>query len=1289
MCDTNVEDIPNCSDDEFWCHLSEICILNTKLCDNITDCAGAEDEAYCSGVVCRVNFKTLKFVKFVLVWAWPPALYFQTCAYSSWILSLQTCISDGVFSDTTRRSHVYLSRDGSDEPECLTQPEKTKCKKVDYILNTIILKKVLWINTIYIEDEIVFFDQLKTHLPSRIPSVERSITIACSQPCVLSSAYFGYVRFASESFHRNLVIQLHNVTITRCLAQFENVSMTFVDVGFLDSSITNLDPHETMLRFERTRFEITDITFDNALVVFISISDSVLISTGTVKNRISILASHVWFQSSNTSYTNVETQIVASHLWFELQDSTSINSQITLDGGKFCSSTFDNVQLIGWTSDDRVGSVLDISSEKLKIDFANSVVANNLGGVRLVKQMPDFGSHWIQAQITNSTFQNNSKLGSGGAVEIQFFAPQMNWPSTNFIQVENSTFELNKAQRAKDFLLAHGGALSIQSFFSPNENQCHRVYVQVQNNTFGNNRAPDGGGALFFSDKCIDTTIVNCKFHVTEQSQDVSNGIFVLARSDISIEKSAFLVGLKGTVPSLAEMTMQSPRAQIWHLDLSVQCPPWSISEPSAEFGLPRANGETFLKNAIIACTTCPAAFYVPSEGNFNLTYSTNQAYEVSVQNSHVLLGQLQCIECPPGAFCPGDEITSKPNFWGFKTADGTAFQQCPPEYCCQEAPCSGYDQCSGNRAGTLCGTCEEGYSLSMLSNNCIPNEKCNDHWLWILTVLAAVIYMLWYTFKNDVFGIPAFMVQKLCRRSASVQDDEVYYIDKGYFGIMIYFVQATAMMRLSISQDVSTINKIFSQIEAYIGLGLNVEISYFSEEVCAREDLTITERNIFKLFFFLGIYCSWGLFFFGVYLIEWVVGKQKQGRLLEFRTKQVLGLVEIMKYTYAGFSSIVFYSLACVSISESPALFEAASERSVWLYDGSVDCFSFWQSGMMLIGLLFIIPYPLMLYLGMKLLEKRKISRKSFYIGIIFPLVSIVYWVILSCKAKRENVIANDVDAASEPALDDNKDGEDGQVVYDGLKGGFRHSEGGTQYWECVLMIRRLLLSLTALIPNSMIQLSVCLALCVLFLVHHSRMYPFQHPVSNKAETLSLSLLIGTAGINLIKAFFLHFGIDPQGAQVDIMMNLALIETMFVLFLLAFILCFETIFKLNKRAKQVFIERSKHPKFWPSVWAVVWATSGIRHKDSNEQVEDADSNAEGVKDEGSEEDSDQKVQGEREPGSNTKGSKAEGGSEEGSKVNTSFVLEVEVESNNKQKQKTEASPVENVEVKQDEATAK
>ena len=62
ICDMAHMESP-CTENEFQCHLEEIiekqCVSSMKVCDNVTDCSGGEDEAYCSGI----NFIKHQYVK--------------------------------------------------------------------------------------------------------------------------------------------------------------------------------------------------------------------------------------------------------------------------------------------------------------------------------------------------------------------------------------------------------------------------------------------------------------------------------------------------------------------------------------------------------------------------------------------------------------------------------------------------------------------------------------------------------------------------------------------------------------------------------------------------------------------------------------------------------------------------------------------------------------------------------------------------------------------------------------------------------------------------------------------------------------------------------------------------------------------------------------------------------------------------------------------------------------------------------------------------------------------------
>ncbi len=268
---------------------------------------------------------------------------------------------------------------------------------------------------------------------------------------------------------------------------------------------------------------------------------------------------------------------------------------------------------------------------------------------------------------------------------------------------------------------------------------------------------------------------------------------------------------------------------------------------------------------------------------------------------------------------------------------------------------------------------------------------------------------------------------------------------------------------------------------------------------------------------------------------------------------KLVSGLIEIVKYTYSGFSSIVFYSLTCTTIDGT----------QVWFYDGSVECYNGWQIFTFVFCLGYVIPYPLFIYLGMKLVKRRIISSRSFFLGVCLPLPVLLFWCLLSIRQNNnENPEAHQMRGNK---METNIEG----TIYKGFRGGYRESENGTQYWEGVMILRRLMLGATILIPNASMQLCVCLALCLLFLFHHAFVKPFKNPVANYVEGLSLMLLCGLAAINLLKAVCLYADVNPQGSQVEILQNLELIEIMSVFLLIIFIVISETSFALSNRANQ------------------------------------------------------------------------------------------------------------------------
>ncbi len=744
---------------------------------------------------------------------------------------------------------------------------------------------------------------------------------------------------------------------------------------------------------------------------------------------------------SGSKLMNASIDISIPHLAFLATDTSFRTSHISLSIARNCFTKFQSVLFTNGIPPLSYQILVTISSNQLNLTFLHCVVQNSSGGFGITKTDSGLLDSWIQVNFQNCVFKQNTKLGSGAAVQIVFLTPTADkvGPGNN-VEIIDSLFTKNHAQRFGT-TSSQGRGISISG--QATQADCNLLNIHIHNTTFVDNKAADGGGALYISDSCFTTKISNSTFQVTQTLFDSRKGTFVLSHSEISIGASVFTRNIKELPPSLIDMEMMSDRAQVKQLNMTVQCHRWSKLTVDGTFIDQQA------KEIKLSCTSCPSSFYIPSEGHFAVSFSPNETgVSVFAEETARNAEDLSCIPCPPGANCPGNDITAKPNFWGSNINSKIIMYPCPADYCCQ-VNCSSYSHCSDHRTGVLCGACAEHHSLSMLSLECINMNNCNDHWLWPLVMLVVITYMAWYTFRNHIFGIPAFVASKMCSWCSTTHSTDVYYIDKGYFGIVTYFIQVKAVMGLSISlDDKRAVNSWFDQIQAYIELGLNFELSYISNDTCALKGLTSMNKMIFKLSFLFGIFAFWNIIFLALSLVKQFIIQTgvKTDKLAKFQIKLIYGLVEIIKYTYLGFTSIVFYSLTCTFVGG----------KYVWFYDGSVQCYSLWQQLMIIFATTFVLPYPFLIYLGAKHLNCKRVSYKLFLLAVYFPLPVLFVFLVLLYKDNKNNPLhTTDSKRQTEEVYAE-------QALADGFTGGFRKSKQNTQYWEAVLMLRRLLISAT-----------------------------------------------------------------------------------------------------------------------------------------------------------------------------------------------------------------------------------
>ena len=1014
------------------------------------------------------------------------------------------------------------------DPRCFFQPEVTKCYDLRFVLQTIITYQLIWIDVIYLKDvEHTRIYGFELDQSRKIPQISRTITVKCQKSLCI---YRPWLRITARTFARYLSLIFENIKFINTKVTMYNVNVYFKNVHFIDSLVD--DPSHDYLPLT-----VTDllVTFSSVKIVHYESNDKTCIRFDSRPNLV------IYIENSYLENCNVVVQ--ALNIWFEISN-TSTDSSLTVQAKSILYSYVTHLTM----SQVDQAVPFKMSASKLHVEVVDTIITESFGGLVIEKAFSGFTTSWLQILVVNSRFVRNTKEGLGTGLEIIYQMPSNQYD--NYIRILNSSFTKNRANKL-GFRNSYGGAIAV---YSEKSQDLGSLNLYISGCDFVNNQAESGGGAVYITapSKLV---ISKSTFLVNSLSFISPETTFIKSTSNLFVDSSTFSYEVGGKESSLIEVRIQPQLSfNVEYLDVTFICLAWHSLDTYTEFETSYETGDLVLKTLLARCVACTSAYYYPSKGIFSAFYPGNTT-QIKILDQSIGQNSIQCQLCPYGADCDTGILKAKPNYWGTKLGNQVVFLQCPSGYCCsgtETAPCVSYDTCSANREGILCGECKKNYSISVLSEECIPNSECGVQWLWYVCLLAVTVYMLWYTFKDDILGIPSNLVTKFCMKEKSSPED----VDKGYFGILTYFVQAAAMMRLSVGIDYPhTLTSTVQQIEHYIGLLLSIELSYISYNLCPYEGITTYAKLNFKLIFLTAIYISWIVIFSLFLLISKIVinisKKNHSNGLNAIKLRFITGIVEIIKYTYGGFSGVIFTCLTCVTMFGD----------LIWKYDGTIKCLNTWQTGMLSICILYVIPFPLMLVLGLKLLDNGRISSTSFLLGCIMPLPFLIIWIVplyqWQKKSKSNKVVAigelNESESKQNVGLSSISD-----KIINGFQGTYKTTEGGAQYWESIMILRRMLLGATGLLQNSIYQMSCCSILSIIFLIHQVYVEPFIYDAANYAESFSLSLLCFASIISLLKSVYIQMGIIPKGSVVEFFNVLRFSESAMILILILFVIICE-----------------------------------------------------------------------------------------------------------------------------------
>ncbi len=759
-----------------------------------------------------------------------------------------------------------------------------------------------------------------------------------------------------------------------------------------------------------------------------------------------------------------------------------------------------------------------------------------------------FQQYYFHVQIRDTQFLDSHQVGSGGAL---FISSDI---QSSAVHLSSVIFIGNKVVKPYGSNLGSGGAAFIEG---------SSVILIVENSRFVNNFAPELGSALFTS-RGVTITMKNSSFHM-DIGQGYPKSIFLFSggvntlSANVNIEKTftnqeakRFDVATIGRVSGTIDLTVNCPQWFTHGLEYKLQ--PQNTQEP--------VHIVRRMRYIVHQCGVCSDGYYTTA-GRQKLWYFSaddiSDAAEIngSLTDLSILEDTQQssdvCIPCPYGSQCSYGHVRPRPNYWGYWHEGELVFKQCPPGYCCLgRSPCNEYNSCADNRTGILCGACQEGFSVSILTGQCLPDSKCGkDQWFWAIALLATIAYALWYSLKDDIVSLIFIVLHHIrhCCNSQNVLKADEQHVDKGYFGILIYFVQMSAIIRIQIEfSDIDKSESFLDTIGNLFGQFLNMELTQIEIQVCPTIGMTTMSKTVFKLAFLFGIYLSW----LAIFLINFAILRilqentkmKKHYKFFQaFHLKLVRGIVETIKYTYAGFCSVLFTSVVCVQIGC----------KYVWWYDGTNQCLENWQIWIVVFGLFYALPLPLVLLMGMKQLKYNHISAATFICCCLCPLVSLFFLLVHRCSQQRKsNSSSAPLPVASE-------------AIISVLQGPYNADEHLTLYWEAMVSVRRLLITAITLISYASIRMTIITMASLLFLCQHIFMKPFLVCTSNYAEALSLLLLSSVSVINLLKASLTDSGVIPTGPSVPFFKTLELFEKMSALILLLYIVFVEIKTQLSK----------------------------------------------------------------------------------------------------------------------------
>lgn len=544
--------------------------------------------------------------------------------------------------------------------------------------------------------------------------------------------------------------------------------------------------------------------------------------------------------------------------------------------------------------------------------------------------------------------------------------------------------------------------------------------------------------------------------------------------------------------------------------------------------------------NFIFFCIECDIKHY-------NLQEQARMIYNSSTGQFDV--HNITCMPCPYGAICDSG-IRSKGNYWGYLNKDRhLVFIHCPTSYCCLSDKCQSYNSCNEHRKGRLCSQCEKGYSLSFFGNfKCIKDNQCIGTLFWTIYSLISLLYLAIFLYLEDIILFVKRAVQYMnCKSnhgdwqftSNITEESEIFtdqddhrhspfiflipndetnvdnYVQEssttsGIIKILFFFYQTASIIRADTSTKLNFKMPVFADVLTSF-FSIRIDLQSPEMGICAMKNASVLQIEIIKtgcLLIPLSILLFFLLFdtmFRRAFVMTGSVEEMRTYKIIDsnipsysklpFRVRAMCTCFQLMLVGYSTITLLIFKSIHCVTILDDTFLYVEATTK----------CYTKWQLAVFMLFPTWVVPFPLSLYFGSKLLRNCYITPNQFLVSIFIPLFSLWFFV----RARKRELIQEDA-ICSLHLLNV------GNLPFRTISDTDIPLE-----WEPVLILRRVFLVACAIfIPSSIIKLYPIGMLLFLILFHHMIVKPYKENVLNYVELVSLLSLCFLNMLNIFWAF-------------------------------------------------------------------------------------------------------------------------------------------------------------------------